>query len=551
MPPGPRSSRGPFLARLRQAKANPGARRWIFVPYDQLTDQAGPLSRTPPGEAGIVVVEARGKGQRRPYHKHKLAFVLANLRHFCLEQQARGVAVRHVVTDADYAAALAPMVRELGPLAMMRAAERELRAELQPLVESGAVVEEPHEGWLTTTAQFEQSHPSGAPYRMDRFYRHVRKALGVLMDGGKFAGGKLSFDAENRKRWRGDPPAPAVPTFARDEVTDEAAALVEREFAQHPGTIDRDHLPATKGHAEAMWAWAKRECLPHFGPYQDAMSTQSASLFHTRLSPLLNVLRILPKTVVADACELPLPIASQEGFVRQVLGWREFVRHVHEATDGFRAVTKGRDGLGQAAPSFLGARQALPPAWWGTPSGLSCLDRCVAEVWRDGYGHHISRLMVLANFATLLDVSPRELTDWFWCAYADAYDWAVEPNVLGMGTFAVGDLMTTKPYVAGASYVDSMSDYCKGCAFDPKTTCPVRSLYWAWMARHEGRLKDNQRLAIPLQAMRKRTAPQRADDAAVFARVTAALSRGESLAAAAPLPAVKNPPRSGARPKKR
>ena len=518
-----------FLHRLAAHRPAAGKRRWVFVPYDQLTDRVGPLSRIAPRELGIVVVESGHKAARRPYHKHKLAFVLANLRHFCLEQAARGVAVRHVATDADYETALRDVARELGPMLCMRPAERELREELSTLVRDGVIELVDHEGWITTRAQFDASHEDGAPYRMDRFYRHVRKATGVLMDGGKFAGGKLSFDAENRKRWNGDPAAPSVPTFVRDEVTDEVVQLVQRKFADHPGTIDLEHLPATKAHADAMWQWAKRECLPHFGPYQDAMSTQSESLFHSRLSPLLNVLRVLPKDVVDDACAMELPIASKEGFVRQVLGWREYVRHVHDATDGFRSVTKGRDARGAAAPSFLGAKRALPPAWWGQATGMRCLDSCVSQVWQTGYGHHISRLMVLANLATLLDVSPRELTDWFWCAYADAYDWVVEPNVLGMGTFAVGDLMTTKPYVAGAAYIDGMSDFCKSCAFDPKKDCPVRSLYWAWMARHEERLRDNPRMSIPLQALKKRAAELRSEDANVFARVTEALARGAAL----------------------
>ena len=541
-----------FLRHLAAHRPAAGKRTWVFVAYDQLTDRMGPLSRIDPRKAGIVVVESAQKGRRRRYHRQKLAFVLANLRHFCLEQAARGVAVRHVATDGGYESALRAIAGELGPLRAMEFAERELRHELEPLVRDGLLVVESHEGWLTTRAQFDASHPDGPPYRMDRFYRHVRKATGVLMDGGKFAGGKLSFDTENRKRWNGEPEAPEVPTFARDEVTDEVIAFVRSAFADHPGEIDEDRLPCTQQHADAMWEWARRECLPQFGPFQDAMSTKSASLFHTRLSPLLNVMRVLPRDVVDGACASKLPIASKEGFVRQVLGWREFVRHVHEATDGFRSVTKGRDALGQATPSFLGARRALPPAWWGAKSGLACLDRCVEDVWRDGYGHHISRLMVLANFAALLDVSPRELTDWFWCAYADAYDWVVEPNVLGMGTFAVGDLMTTKPYIAGASYVESMSDYCKGCAFDPKSTCPVRSLYWAFLQRHEAKLKDNQRLAIPLQSMRKRTDAQREDDVATFERVSKALARGESLVPADEKAASPGSPRrGGAKPKKR
>ena len=184
-------------------------------------------------------------------------------------------------------------------------------------------------------------------------------------------------------------------------------------------------------------------------------------------------------------------------------------------------------------PSALGASWPLPPVFWGTPSGLACLDRVVADVWAEGYTHHITRLMVLANLATLLDVSPRELTDWFWVAYADAYDWVVEPNVLGMGTYAVGDLMTTKPYVSGAAYIARMSDYCEICAFDPTTTCPITRLYWAFLARHEMRLRDNPRLRLPLQALRKRPTARREEDAKTFQHVRATLAAGSALSAQA------------------
>ena len=177
----------------------------------------------------------------------------------------------------------------------------------------------------------------------------------------------------------------------------------------------------------------------------------------------------------------------------------------------------------------IGAARPLPPAFWGKPSGLACLDRVVEGVWEDGTSHHITRLMVLSNIATLLDVSPRELTDWFWAAYIDAYDWVVEPNVLGMGTFAAGDLMTTKPYVAGSAYIDRMSDYCDGCRFDPKTTCPLTPLYWAFLGRHREALAGVDRMKLPVASERKRTASLRASDAAGFERVAGALARGEEL----------------------
>jgi deoxyribodipyrimidine photolyase-related protein len=550
----------------------------LFVPYDQLSDEIGPLSREDPRSLGIVLVENPWKAARRPYHKQKLALVLTNLRHFALEQAARGVAVRHVVASGPYRTALELLIPELGPLRMMEAAERELRADLAPLVASGGLVVTPHEGWLTTVEDYRTSQKPGPPWRMDAFYRHVRRQTGILMRDGKPVGGKFSFDPANRLSWPGDPPAPTPPRVAPDPITEEVGALVESAFGRHPGCLDLTAVPANREDAEALWVWAKRECLPAFGPFEDAMSARSSGLFHTRISALLNLHRLLPSRVVADVAAMRLPLPSQEGFVRQILGWREFVRHVHVATDGFRrlpgdmpliAARPGDGGYaqwagkpwgegpgapagsGQAAasrrpegrgaddpdggamPSALGASEPLPRAYWDAPSGLACLDRVVADVWAEGYSHHITRLMVLANLATLLDLSPRELTDWFWIAYTDAYDWVVEPNVLGMGTYAVGDLMTTKPYIAGAAYIARMSDYCERCAFDPKITCPITPLYWAFLARHEPQLRDNPRLRLPLQALRKRPVARREEDSRMFQRVRDTLAAGRTLSARA------------------
>ncbi|MFG0320569.1 MAG: cryptochrome/photolyase family protein [Planctomycetota bacterium JB042] len=527
-----------FLERLRALNPeDDGGRRWLFVPIDQLSDAIGPLAAEAPESLAVLLVETTWKPRRRPYHRQKLALVLTNQRHFALEQAERGVHVRYVFSDESYGDVVGAAADEVGTLRVARPAERELRADLAPLVEDGRVEVVPHEGWLTSTDEFVESQGETPPWRMDRFYRHVRRVTGLLMEDGEFAGGKLSFDASNREPWRGDPPAPDVPTFAPDPITEEVCALVEERFADHPGTLREDALPATPDDARTLWRWAKRRCLPWFGPYQDAMSMESSSLFHSRISPLLHLHRLLPRDVVEEAAALDVPIESREGFVRQILGWREFVRHVHEATDGFRAIpdeTGPPPPVGPlddgASPSFLGAEEPLPPVFWGdAPSGLLCLDHVVDDVWRDGASHHITRLMVLSNVATLLDVEPRALADWFWVAYTDAYDWVVEPNVLGMGTFGTGDLMTTKPYVSGSAYIDRMGDACGDCAFDPKADCPIRSLYWAFLDRHRDALEENPRLRLPMRNLAKRADERREEDRRVFETVREALAAGEEL----------------------
>jgi len=547
---------GLFKEALQKRQSPEEGRRWLFVPYDQLSDGLGPLSREDPRHLGIVLVENSWKAARRPYHKQKLALILTNLRHFALEQADRGVAVRHVVASGPYHEALQPLSQELGPMRAMVPAERELRTDLQRLVHRKGLELIPHEGWLTSLEQFKASAKKGPPWRMDAFYRYVRRDTGILMRDNGPEGGKFSFDAENRLPWRGKPAPPDPPAFPRDPIKQEVGELIQRKFAHHPGRLDLDALPGTREDAETLWSWAKRHCLPRFGPYEDAMSLKSRGLFHTRISALMNIHRLLPARALSDALGADLPLGSKEGFIRQVLGWREFVNHVHLATDGFRNLSTnpppiypspGDGGYdlwsgkswkskrapknldGGAAPSALGCEMPLPPVYWGEKSGLACLDHVVSTVWEEGYSHHITRLMILSNLATLLDVQPRELTDWFWIAYTDAYDWVVEPNVLGMATFGLGELMITKPYVSGAAYINRMSDYCSACVFNPKKNCPITPLYWAFLARHEQKLRHLPRLRMPYVSLRQRSKGRREKDLAAFRILSDALMAAEPV----------------------
>ncbi len=509
-------------------------RRLVYVPYDQL-GRFGLLA-DPPETLALVFVESPVKAARRPYHRQKLAFILANQRQFALEMARAGAAVRYLSGRDDYATQLERFLRggdHPGPMEVMTPAERELRVELAPLRAAFALVERPHAGWLTTRDDFQSGAGAGPPWRMDAFYRHVRQRTGVLMTRGasgraapKPEGGRYSFDVDNRLPWAGTPDAPPPPVFTPDAITAEVVDLVNTRFADHPGRVDVSSLPTTAADAEALWRWARERCLPHFGPYEDALSRRSRTLFHTRASALINVHRLQPARILADALDpaLPLPLASREGFVRQLLGWREYVRHVHVETDGFR---RG------VAENALGASRPLPPVYWGgAPSGLACLDAVVDDVWAEAWTHHIARLMVLSNIAQLLDVDPRALTDWFWVAFVDAFDWVVEPNVLGMGTFACGDAMTTKPYVSGAGYLHRMGDFCDGCAFRPDRDCPLTPLYWAYLDRHAEALRPAGRMVNPLAGLSRRAPERRAADRALFERVSAALNAGERLSPA-------------------
>jgi deoxyribodipyrimidine photolyase-related protein len=361
-----------------------------------------------------------------------------------------------------------------------------------------------------------------------------------MMEEGKPVGGKYSFDAENRFPWKGEPPAPTPPVYGADAIDREVEALVGTLYGEHPGAVDLTAQPTTAEQIETSLRFAM-DCLPNFGTYEDAMSEKSRGLFHSRLATLVNLHRLMPHRLVEAALKSDAPINSVEGFVRQMV-WREYVHHIHEVTDGFRTLeverTSSMRGAGwegfvakdaELHPNHLLQTNTLPEAFWGQKSGLRCLDASVESVMEDGWTHHIPRLMVLSNIANLLDVNPRELTDWFHAAFIDAYDWVVEPNVLGMGTFALGTAMMTKPYVAGSAYINRMSDHCKTCQFHHKKTCPMTRLYWAYLNRHSESFTGNHRMAIALKNVARRAEEEKAVDNATFAHVRDVLLAGQEV----------------------
>ena len=526
-----------FLNRLRALAPTHTPKGWLFVGYDQLSVAHGPLSRRPDGQLGIVLCETTWRPKQRPYHQQKLALVLANQRHFALEQAERGIPVRYLTGSEDYASMLSPTAEVIGPIDVMEPAEREMRVNLEPLVASKAIRPISNPLWLSTRADFVESQGDKWRWRMDRFYKHMRRKMGLMLTNtGAPLGGKWSHDAANRKPWKGEPAAPSRPHFESDEIDREVYELVRTRFGHHPGQLTPDALPTTKADATALWRFALGHCLTNFGAYEDAMNTEETYLFHTNISQLLNLGRLSAAQVITDVMDLDIPLNSKEGFIRQIIGWREFVRHVHRETDGFRQIPQSARRNHQPpsdppddTPSFLGADRPLPATFWQANSGLNCLDHVVTEVWQHGYTHHINRLMVLANWATLLDVSPRALSDWFWVAFVDAYDWVVEPNVIGMGTFAVGELMTTKPYISGASYINKMSNYCQLCQFSPGKTCPMTPMYWAFLERHRETLTGNVRLALPLASAAKRSPERRADDLRIAHKTMSLLAEGKTI----------------------
>ncbi len=491
-------------------------------------DRVGPLAEQPAADTGIVLVESSAKASRRPYHKKKLVVLVSNMRHFALEQQARGVAVVYGFSRLSHGEALLELQQsyQLPVLTCTTPAERELRLDLRLAQERGLKVEMVDDpAWASTTQDFTDIYGAfrpGKSYVMDRFYRRMRQKTGILMEGAKPLGGQFTYDTENRKPFRNQVEVPAFPSFAPDAITDEVIAMVEKNYAHHFGTSRNFDLPCTKADCERFWQFFLDHLLPHFGPFEDAMRDDHLQLFHSKTSVLLNLGRLLPLELVSDVANRAVsgsaPMGSCEGFIRQVLGWREYMRHLHEQTDGYRLLKdhvaqengpSGNDPYAGARPSALHASLPLPAVYWGEKSGMHCVDTVVAQVIEEGWSHHITRLMVLSNLATLCGFSPRELTDWFWFAYVDAYDWVVEPNVLGMATYADGGLTATKPYVSGAAYINRMSNFCGHCRYDPKKSigpdsCPFTSLYWTFLERNEDVLGRNFRLLQPYHSLRRK-----------------------------------------------
>jgi deoxyribodipyrimidine photolyase-related protein len=507
--------------------------RWVFLPYDQLRTNH-PLLRGPAAETGVVYVETSAKPARRPYHKQKLVLLLSAMRHDALERAQRGHPVLYRLSEKWYDGALEEVRAEHGleALEALAPAEAEVR---EPLSRLAWVTLRPNTLFITDADFYRSVFPRPGQRRLERFYRAARRRTGLLMDGSGPAGGEWNLDKENRQTWRGEPTVPERPSFKKDAITREAIAFVEKRYPDCFGTAAGFDWPVETEQANLLANHFFAEVLPHFGPYEDAMADEEPRLFHSLLSASINLGHLDPLDLCRRAetgyREKKAPLASVEGFIRQILGWREFVRHVYEERRGE-----------YARANALEAHLEVPGWYWGEPSGLRCLDRTVEQVLATGHSHHITRLMVLSNLATLLGVDPQALNHWFWIAYVDAYEWVVTPNVLGMGTFADGGIFASKPYVSSGKYIQRMGPtLCDACPFDPKRSdgeeaCPFNHLYWDFLSRNRARFAKNARMAIPLAALRRLSKPVMDDHRHHARKWRKRCGGGHGLPARAPVP---------------
>jgi deoxyribodipyrimidine photolyase-related protein len=363
--------------------------------------------------------------------------------------------------------------------------------------------------FFSTVRDFAAHAKGRKQLRLEYWYRELRQKHGILMDGKAPVGGQWNFDADNRESFgkAGPQNVPPPTRFAPDAITQDVITLVNMRFASHPGTLSTFGWPVTRAQAVTALQAFIQERLPLFGLYEDAMWSGEPWLYHSHLSCALN-LKLLSAREVVQAAENAhrtghAPLAAVEGFIRQILGWREYVRGIYW--------TQMPEYLEHNA---LDAQAELPAWYWTGDTDMACLKDAIGQTLEHGYAHHIQRLMVTGLYALLLGVKPQAVHAWYLSVYVDAVEWVELPNTLGMGQFGDGGLMASKPYVASGKYIQRMSNHCKGCKFDPAlstgaTACPFTTLYWDFLDRHEPMLKKNPRMAMQLKNLARLDAPAR------------------------------------------
>ena len=483
-------------------------RHLVVVLGDQLNHDASAFDDWDAKQDTVWMAEVREESTHVWTHKARIALFLAAMRHFRDELRARGNSVDYRELDSDsnrgtLAAELKDAINRLRPrkLVVVQPGEWRVVESLRQVAgESGLELEvRPDRHFLCSLEEFVQHAEGRKQLRLEYFYRELRRRHGILMDGSQPVGGKWNYDAENRGRFTKSGPGKlsAPRRFRPDATSRDVLALVERNFSDHPGELDGFDWPVTAKQAEQALQDFITHRLPNFGTYQDAMWTDEPYLYHSRISSSLNLKLLDPRGVIQAAVASfesgDAPLSSVEGFVRQILGWREYVRGVYW----------------HHMPQYLklnefDAREPLPRFYWTGDTTMNCLRQAIGQTLEHGYAHHIQRLMVTGLFALLAGVDPVAVHQWYLAVYVDAVEWVELPNSLGMSQFADGGLMSSKPYIATGKYIQRMSNYCQGCKFDPgvavgEHACPFTSLYWDFLARHRRRLEGNPRMTMQLK----------------------------------------------------
>ncbi|MCU0837626.1 MAG: cryptochrome/photolyase family protein [Rhodospirillales bacterium] len=471
---------------------------------DQLSRRLSSLRDVDRDRDVVLMAEVAGECTYVPHHPKKIALVLSAMRHFAANLSRDGITVDYRRLDDDgnrgtLGEELCAAVARHRPQRVVVTEPGEWRLWSEMLGWQAAIgvpVDiRDDDRFLMSRRDFAAWAAGRRQLRMEFFYREMRRRTGLLMTAdGEPEGGQWNFDAENRKRLPAGVQPPAPLRMAPDAVTRDVLGLVRDRFANHFGDLEPFALAVTGQDAQDAFAHFVAHALPHFGDYQDAMAESHRTLFHSLISAQLNIGLLDP----LDACRRVeaafragrAPLNAAEGFIRQIIGWREYVRGIYWL--------KMPD---YADSNALNASRPLPSFYWTVETDMNCLKHCIRQTKEDAYAHHIQRLMVTGNFALLAGIEPKAVCEWYLAVYADAYEWVELPNTHGMALFADGGVMASKPYAASGKYIDRMSDYCRSCRYDVKAqtgprACPFNLLYWDFIGRHLDRLKQNPRMAL-------------------------------------------------------
>jgi deoxyribodipyrimidine photolyase-related protein len=486
-------------------------RRLILVLGDQLDHASAAIAQAPTQGDRILMIEARSESQRIWSHKARTALFLGAMRHHAQALERRGHALDYVRIDqhqaADFPTALQAAIRRRRPqrLVMVEAGEYGVQQQITQTCRAARLPVDclPDGHFLCSRDEFADWRRGRHVLLMEHFYRFMRQRHDVLMQGRKPIGGKWNFDRQNRRPFGREGPGllPRPLSFAPDPVTRQAIDDVHTLFPNNPGSLDAFDWPLTRRQALQTLDDFVGHRLAAFGPFQDAMWDGEPYLHHSLLSAAMNLHLLSPREVIDAAVDAyhdgRAPLSSVEGFVRQIIGWREYVRGVYW--------TEMPDYLERNA---LGAEHALPAFYWTGETDMACLRSVIGQTLQTGYAHHIQRLMVTGLFALLFGVRPRAVHEWYLAVYVDAVEWVEAPNTLGMSQHADGGLLGSKPYAASGRYISRMSNYCSQCRYAPdKATgdraCPFTTLYWDFLMRHQQRFAAHPRAGMQWRSLER------------------------------------------------
>jgi deoxyribodipyrimidine photolyase-related protein len=487
-----------FMSNPRHA---PPSGQLILVLGDQLSLDISSLRAGDAACDTVLMAEVAEEASYAPHHKKKIAFVFSAMRHFAQALAAAGWRVRYVPLDdpANSGTLSGELARALtnrparGVL-VTEPGEYRLKTALAAWAEAGGVELRMLEDtrFLASHSDFDTWAEGRKQLRMEFFYREMRRKTGLLMQGDQPEGGKWNFDSENRKPAKGDLFMPSPHKIAPDATTQVVLDLVAARFGDNFGALTPFWFAVTRADALDALERFVTDALAGFGDYQDAMLTGERFLYHSVLAQYINCGLLNPLEVcwrVERAYrEGRAPLNAVEGFIRQIIGWREYMRGIY-----------WRSMPGYTQENFFGATRPLPGFYWDAKTDMACMAAAIGQTRDEAYAHHIQRLMVTGNFAMLAGVDPHQVHEWYLAVYADAYEWVEAPNVIGMSQFADGGLLASKPYAASGNYIDKMSDHCAGCHYDVKKktgpgACPFNPLYWDFLIRNEDKLRGNPRL---------------------------------------------------------